>query len=93
MVLSPLGHDTALFYTVLASSLELGPVGGGGAGWPPRAPGFLSGRPLENVSLTQASSGALAGDSLCHSNSFIKAAEGRNNPTSRQLEADRCYSF
>lgn len=37
MVLSPLGHDTALFYTVLASSLELGPVGGGGAGWPPRA--------------------------------------------------------
>lgn len=93
MALKPLSHGVALVYTVRASLLELGPVGGGGARWPPGADGFISGWLLESVSLTQASSGALAGDTLCHSNNFIKVAESRNNPMSRQLEADRCYSF
>lgn len=93
MILNPLSHDVVLVYTALGSLQELGPVGGGGARWPPGADDFISGLLLENLSLTQASSGAMAGDTLCHSNNFIKVAEGRNNPTSRQLGGDRCYSF
>lgn len=38
-------------------------------------------------------SSAVSRHALCHSNNFIKVAEGRNNCGSRQLGADRCYSF
>lgn len=96
MALNPLSCGVTQVYTVLASLLELGPMGGGGARWPPQGPcphlRVAAGKRLPDPSL-QASSGALVGDTLCHSNNFIKVAEGRNNPTSRQLGADRCYSF
>lgn len=67
---------------------EMLPVGGEGAGHPHCL--------LRSSSLTQASSSRATASkwhTLSPQQSFHKSVWGRNNPRSRQLGADRCYSF